>query len=100
MTFIIFVTFLISIVYFAIAFIATMRDRLMSKFPNVTYRLHLPATEIIEDPVIQPVADCSTKNIRELRAYIRENDLQELVRVTVGKNVSKCSKGELLMAIA
>jgi hypothetical protein len=39
-------------------------------------------------------------SIRGLREYIRERGLQSHVKARAGKSVSKCSKQELLQAIA
>lgn len=111
MTILIVATFTLSILYIAIAFVATMRDRLMLRFDN--HGCQIPDRDVavtdygdIAEPVTEQVIQDGnvigyvTKNIRELRQYIRENNLQDRVRVKLGKNVSKCSKGELLTAIA
>lgn len=113
MTFLIIATLSASVVYFAVAFIATMRDRLMSRFsnyscmsnfsePDVAVTDYGDIAETITETDIQVAVatDYVTKSIRELREYIRTNELQEVVRTKMGKTVSKCSKGELLAAIA
>ena len=110
MTFIISATVCAAFVYFAIAFIATMRDRLMSRFDNNCFQKPEPdiavtdcedIPQIVAEPEIEDATViCYDKSIRGLRDYIRSNNLQAVVKERIGKTVSKCSKDELMAAIA
>jgi hypothetical protein len=117
MTFIICASFVSAVAYFVFALVARLHNCLM-----VRYRHHLtPAVELdfaalsaelneemkIFETALFPVAiaqsttpsELPTK-IRELRDYIRANKLQSVVKERIGKTVSKCSKDELMAAIA
>lgn len=50
--------------------------------------------------VSQNILDLEGKKIRELREYIRDHNLQELVREHIGKSVSRCTKPELIQALS
>lgn len=56
---------------------------------------------ITPPPQIQSESDRPTlpKTLRSLRQYIREHNLQALVKEQLGKSVSNCSKNELLAAL-
>ena len=112
MTFLIVATVSAAAVYFVVALVACLHDCLM-----VRYRRQFSA------PVIEPNWDKLShelgswdellhltpaptapaldlpSSIRGLRDFVRENQLQVLVREKVGKSVSKCSKDELLEAV-
>ena len=62
---------------------------------------------LITPPTTQPhqeetemVPSLKSFSIRQLREHIREQNLQSLVKEKLGKTVSKCSKSELLIALA
>ena len=43
--------------------------------------------------------DFSSLSIRAIRAYVRDNSLQDLIKDTVGKSVSRCTLNELRKAL-
>lgn len=121
MTFIICASFVSAVVYFAIALVCCLRDCLMVRyrrqFSAVAVDLDFAAlsAELNEEikifetalfptaiaPVATPApAELPTTSIRAIRDYIRDHKLQALVKERIGKTVSKCSKDELLLAIA
>lgn len=120
MTFLIVATLSASVAYFVFALVACLHDCLM-----VRYRRHItPAVELdfaalsaelneemevfgakLLPMAIAPVIDTRDfktplpTKIRELRDYIRANNLQSVVKEFTGKSVSSCTKDELIAAI-
>jgi hypothetical protein len=88
--------FILTVAYIGFGFVAFVRDGIVARRKPTTKPEPTPV-QALEVPKTQ---DFTTLGIRELRAFIRAAGLQESVRVAVGKNVSKCSKSELLQAIA
>ena len=117
MTFIICATVSAAVAYFVFALVACLHDCLMVRYrrqfsPAVGLDFEALSNELNEEmkifeTALLPVAiaqsatpsELPTK-IRELRDYIRSNNLQAVVKERIGKTVSKCSKDELMAAIA
>lgn len=95
MTFIISATVSVSIVYFFVALVACLHDYLM-----VCYRRQFTAIVATVEPDPVAIAPELPDSIRGLREFIRANELQAVVKERIGKTVSKCSKDELMAAIA
>ena len=59
-----------------------------------------PATEPIFAPdILQPQLNFNSMTIRELRAHIKENQLQKQIHDSIGKTVSNANKHELIRAL-
>ena len=69
-----------------------------SEFYDQVKELLNPATEEVFEPSQNPYFD--TMTLRELRAHIKENDLQQHVRDCLGKTVSNARKSELIQALS
>ena len=110
MTFIIFVTFIAFVTYFFAAFIATMRDRLMSRFTPIAPIQVEPATElapIAPTPfqMIRPALAVQSSRlyrhlgIRPLRVEIKRLELAAKCQELHGKSWSRCSKDQLIATL-
>ena len=69
-----------------------------NEFYDQVKELLNPSTEAVFELNQHPCFD--TMTLRELRAHIKENDLQQHIRQSLGKTVSNARKSELIEALS
>lgn len=91
---------LLFIIHLTASFLSLVDEYQATKpdFYNQVKELLNPATEEVFEPSQDPYFD--TMTLRELRAHIKENHLQQHIRDYLGKTVSNARKHELIEALS